>query len=586
MGEPAYLDISARKWKQLNSLIPAQWRLDDKYIPRGMRLSPIESVHKLDGFGDDMGSLVDIPRKCGILNSREIAITENWDVQGLLYEIAEKRLTSEEVALAFCKRAAVAQQLTRCLTEPLFTEALEQARRLDHHLKRTGKLFGPLHGLPVTVKDTFDVKGVDSTVGITALAFKPAIQDAALVELLRSLGAIIIAKTNVPQTMSFLDSVNNIFGRTLNPLNRSLTAGGSSGGEGVAVAMRASMVGFGTDIGGSIRIPAMCNGIYGFKPSVGRIPYGGTTSGQPNGKLRVALKPVAGPIARSIEDIDAIMKELVPRSELFGHDCIPGLWPSLTPLKKKLRIGLLLNDGLVNPVPPITNILKEVSNIIARSQVADIEVVDISAPAVMKKCMFTGGRLMDVDGSGPLLDLLDQTGEPLMPYLRGRTKRRPPMSIEKLYALCAERDQIEVDMRQQMWSWPPSTATTSKVFAQTLDAVICPVAAHPVPKHDSYGSLSYTTTFVLLDYPTGTIPVRNMTETDLNLEFNAGDKPLSKFDEGNRQFWKEDRKIYLGSPLSVQVVTPRLHDHELCQVMSVIDSTLKRHYQSNTKAML
>jgi Asp-tRNA(Asn)/Glu-tRNA(Gln) amidotransferase A subunit family amidase len=157
------------------------------------------------------------------------------------------------------------------LTEPLFTGAIKRGRELDEHLKRTGKTVGPLHGLPVSVKDTFNVKGVDSSIGLAALAFKPATKNARLVDLLLSLGAIIISKTNMPQTIAALDSCNHLFGRTLNPLNRQLSAGGSSGGEGVLLSMRGSMIGFGTDVGGSIRIPAMCNGIYGFKPSVGRV---------------------------------------------------------------------------------------------------------------------------------------------------------------------------------------------------------------------------------------------------------------------------------------------------------------------------
>lgn len=435
------------------------------------------------------------------------------------------------------QRAAIAQQLTRCLTEPLFTLALEQARQLDGHLKRTGKPIGPLHGLPVTVKDCFDIKDIDSTVGISALAFKPATQNAVLVDLLRSLGAVIIAKTNVPQTMGFLDSVNHMFGRTLNPLNLRLTPGGSSGGEGVAVAMRASMVGFGTDIGGSIRIPAMCNGIYGFKPSNGRVPFGGITSGQPKGKVRVALTPVAGPIARSVQDIDTVMKELVPRAELFGHDSIPGTWPSVSAAqRKKLTIGILRTDGLVTPLPPITNLLDEVSRILAHSKEADIEIIEIPAPTIMKKTFANAGRLMDVDGSGPVLDLLNQTDEPLMPYLQGSLKRRNPISIEKLYSLYAERDEIEIEMRKHLWSLPPSSSAsnTSKEPGQ-IDAIIMPVAPHPVPEHDRYGIVSYTASLVLLDYPAGTLFVRQMTEADLSLEFDAKDKVISKWDGENKK---------------------------------------------------
>jgi len=136
--------------------------------------------------------------------------------------------------------------LTACVTEPLFTRALKQATALDEHLFRTGKPIGPLHGIPISVKDTFDIAGVDSSIGIAAFCFKPAKSNAPLVNILESLGAIIVAKTNIPQTLGALDSVNNIFGRIMNPLNRKVTAGGSSGGEGVLVRMRGSMIGFGT----------------------------------------------------------------------------------------------------------------------------------------------------------------------------------------------------------------------------------------------------------------------------------------------------------------------------------------------------
>ena len=343
--------------------------------------------------------------------------------------------------------------MTRCITEPLFTSALQQARNLDAHLARTGKPIGPLHGLPISVKDSFNITGVDSTLGVAALCSTPASNDASLVQLLISLGAIIVAKTNIPQTLGLLDSVNHVFGRTLNPLNPKLTPGGSSGGEGVLVAMRGSMIGFGTDVGGSIRIPAMCNHIYGFKPSVGRVPYEGQTSFGLRGNSAVALKAVAGPIARSVEDIDFVMREIVPRGGLFANDCIPGYWPASTQqeARKKLRVGILRNDGLVTPLPPITNLLGEVSRILAGSKIADIEVVNIPTPPIMKQCFANAGRLMSVDGGVPMLDLISSTGEPLVPSLKG-TKRRKPYTVEKLCSLNAEREDIEIGMRKALWS--------------------------------------------------------------------------------------------------------------------------------------
>ncbi|KAF3392341.1 hypothetical protein DPV78_010728 [Talaromyces pinophilus] len=580
MAEPAYITISGRKWEQVTTLIPAEWRLDNKYIPRAMRLSPLESVHQLHEFEEEYPTnILDVPRECGILSAKEVRITEGHDVRGLLSEIVEKRLSAEEVALAFCKRAAIAQQLTRCITEPLFTSALQQARNLDAHLTRTGKPIGPLHGLPISVKDSFNVTGVDSSLGVAALCSKPVFNDASLVQLLVSLGAIIIAKTNIPQTLGLLDSVNHVFGRTLNPLNLKLTPGGSSGGEGVLVAMRGSMIGFGTDVGGSIRIPAMCNHIYGFKPSVGRVPYEGQTSFGLRGTSAIALKPVAGPIARSVVDIDFVMREIVPRAEGVANDCIPGQWPVSMQREgrgsKKLRVGILRNDGLVTPLPPISKILEEVSRILANSTVADIEVVDVPTPPIMKQCFVNAGRLMSVDGGVPMLDLIASTGEPLVPSLRG-TKPRKPYTVEKLCALNAEREDIEVSMRKALW------------LSGQVDAIVLPVAAHPVPRHDQYGCVSYTSAFNLLDYPAGTIPIRKMTEADLKLELSAGDKVLSKWDADNKKLWKGDRSVYLNSPLSVQVITPKLHDYELCRAMGIIDEALRNYYARDKtgKAML
>lgn len=104
MAEPAYITISTRKWEQVTTLIPAEWRLDDKYIPRAMRLSPLESVHQLHEFEEKYPTnILDVPRKCGILSAKEVRITEGYDVRGLVNEIVEKRLSAEEVALAFCK---------------------------------------------------------------------------------------------------------------------------------------------------------------------------------------------------------------------------------------------------------------------------------------------------------------------------------------------------------------------------------------------------------------------------------------------------------------------------------------------------
>lgn len=408
---------------------------------------------------------------------------------------------------------------------------MARARELDSHLQRTGNPVGPLHGLPVSVKDTFWVKGVDSTIGLSALAFKPATENAPLVDLLESLGAIVIAKTNIPQTLATLDSCNNLFGRTLNPLNRQWTAGGSTGGEGVLVAMRGSMVGFGTDIGGSIRVPAMCQGIYGFKPSDGRVPYGGQEGAGIAGKGRMSIQAVAGPLARSVADLGAIMAEIMPRAELFGEDCIPGYWPAppvpaALSAPRNFTIGILKTDGLVTPLPPIARVIEEVAQILR--QTPGVEVVDIPTPPVLRKCQTVAGRLMGVDDSGMIMDLIEKMGEPLMPWHQGgRFGRRKAIDIFQLAELQAQRFELEKEMLK-MWTLGASRE-------RKVDAIICPLAGHPVPQLDRYGAVGYTSSFVLLDYPAGTLPVRKVNEADLELGKEMNVPTVGSWDKGNRQ---------------------------------------------------
>ncbi|KAI9368106.1 amidase signature domain-containing protein [Aspergillus egyptiacus] len=520
-----YSTIAERKQSQLLERIPSQWRLSASLIPPGMH-SAAESVNNVQY---DRISVMDIPASCGLLSSKEIGITENWDIRGLLGQIHTQRLTAKEVVQAFCKRAAIAHQITRCLTEPLFESALRRAEELDDHLRRTGNPIGPLHGLPISVKDSFNIRGVDSSVGIAALALHPAEADAPLVSLLTSLGAIIITKTNVPQTMGALDSANHLFGRTLNPLNRQLTAGGSTGGEGALIALRGSMIGFGTDIGGSIRIPAMCNGLYGFKPSHGRVPYGGQTDGQPKAKGRISIQAVAGPIARSVADIDAVMTHLIPRAQWFGEDCIPGAWPSpLSSLgqKRPITIGVLQSDGLVEPLPPITKVLNEVASTLRRTP--GINVVEIPVPKALSKCQALAGRLMGVDGSVTMMDLLESTGETLIPWLRGRTKRGRPLLLSQLAELQAQRGAIELELRRKLWMLDSG-------HEQKVDAIILPVAPHPVPELDRYNAVGYTSSFVLLDYPAGVVPVRKFNEADLERGVDMVKPVIGSWDKANRE---------------------------------------------------
>lgn len=216
--------------------IPKEWLLPAEFL-KGNETSNV--------------SVLDVPAKCGILTPEEVIVTQNFDAVSLAKVVQVGALKAEGVAIAFCKRAAIAQQLTNCLTETFFDDAIKRGKWLDEYMAKHGKPVGPLHGIPISIKDPFNYTGVQATLGMISYLDRPAAtENSPLIDILLELGAILYCKTNIPQTMMTADSDNNTFGRTLNPHRLSLGAGGSSGGEGALVAMRGSVIGVGTDIGG------------------------------------------------------------------------------------------------------------------------------------------------------------------------------------------------------------------------------------------------------------------------------------------------------------------------------------------------
>jgi Asp-tRNA(Asn)/Glu-tRNA(Gln) amidotransferase A subunit family amidase len=503
MAPSTWQDIAQRKQAERQSRIPREWLL-----------SSLPSPSTLD--------VRSIPRICGILTSKELEITENYDATSLAEAIRSRSLTAEEVTTAFCKRAAIAQQVCNCLTEIFFGDAILHAKYLDQEYKRTGKTLGPLHGVPISLKDTFKVKGYDASIGIASLAENPAKQNSLLVDILLEQGAIIYCKTNIPQTLMALDSDNNIFGRVRNPRNTKVTAGGSSGGEGALVAMRGSILGVGTDIGGSIRIPAMCGGLYGFKPSACRVPYVGQENVARDGESKVGLTASAGPIAGSMRDCELFLKA-VSNARPWERDpsIAYGLWEEQGGVAKKPLLGVIRTDGLITPLPPVSKALDETVQTLQKS---GVEVVEIDAPA-FKRCQSLANSFFGIDGGNFMFDLLEKTGEPLINWLSTRLRRKAPMTLDKLVEFHAKKIELETEMLK-IWK--------DRKTGRTIDAFICPVAPHPVPPIDRWNGVSYTSSFVLLDYPAGTLPVRDFAESDLKGEV-ADTKPLGSWDKINRE---------------------------------------------------
>lgn len=240
----------------------------------------------------------------------------------------------------------------------MFDEAIERAQKLQAQLEDPDFVPPALFGLPISLKDSFQVKSTDASIGQVFFAEQVSTTNSALVDLLLAQGAVFYCKTNIPQTLMTADSDNNVFGRTLNPANKSLTAGGSTGGEGALIALRGSIAGIGSDIAGSIRIPSHCNGIYGFRPSAGIVPM--FNDRDPGREGLSGIAPVSGPLAVSARSCAMLLRVII-EAEPWKLDpqCLHLNWCGHSQPRRQLRIGLISNDGQFTPTPPMRRALRE-----------------------------------------------------------------------------------------------------------------------------------------------------------------------------------------------------------------------------------
>jgi amidase len=210
-------------------------------------------------------------------------------------------VSSTEVVRAHLRRVEEVNPALNAVVVVLAEEALAAAERADRETAAGGEL-GPLHGVPVTVKENVDVAGTPTTQGVAALAGAVPATDAPVVERLRRAGAIVLGRTNLPDMGLRISTDSSLRGLTRNPWHADRTAGGSSGGEAAALASGMTPLGVGNDIGGSLRNPAHCCGISSIKPSTGRVPHA-TALAPEDGSLAFQLMAVDGPMARTVADV-------------------------------------------------------------------------------------------------------------------------------------------------------------------------------------------------------------------------------------------------------------------------------------------
>ena len=244
--------------------------------------------------------------------------------------------------------------------------ALKAARAADRARSKK-KEGGPLQGVPITIKEAFDVKGLHTTSSHPPLKDNVASEDASLVARLRAAGAVILGKTNVPELCADFQTESPLFGLSKNAWDERRTAGGSTGGGAVAVAARLSPLELGSDIGGSVRNPAHYHGIFSLKPTEWRVPSRGHVPGLPGQTRTIRWMGVFGPLARSVDDLELALR-IVAGPDGYEAEMPPvpiGPAPALP--CKGLRIAVVDSNPLVTVSADTASVIQQTVRLLAKA---------------------------------------------------------------------------------------------------------------------------------------------------------------------------------------------------------------------------
>ncbi len=271
-------------------------------------------------------------------------------------KIRRREISSREAVDYFLARVETLDKRINSVVTIDAERARTEADAADAALAR-GELRGRLHGVPMTIKDSFQTAGMRTTSGAPELASFIPTEDAWPVARLREAGAVIFGKTNLPIYAGDLQSYNKVFGTTNNPHDVSRTPGGSSGGSAAALACGFTPLELGSDIGGSIRLPSHMSGIVGHKPSYGIVPAHGQIPGPP-GTLTLADLAVAGPMARTIQDLKLGLDIMAGPNRWEEPAWRLELPPPRRPTLKQYRVAAWLDDPACRVEPEVGELLE------------------------------------------------------------------------------------------------------------------------------------------------------------------------------------------------------------------------------------
>jgi Asp-tRNA(Asn)/Glu-tRNA(Gln) amidotransferase A subunit family amidase len=378
-------------------------------------------------------------------------------------------------------------------------------------------LKGPLAGIPVSLKDSIQVKGFDSTVGFSQHTGKPYAEDGPMVKLLKDAGAVPFVKTNLPTTLLSFESTNDVWGQCKNPHNDKYSPGGSTGGESALLAFGGSRIGVGSDVAGSVRVPAHFSGCYSLRCSTGRWPKLGMNTSMPG---QEGIPSVFSPMARTLNDLTYFTRSFI-QMEPWNYDYTvhPLAWREEVENeykdKKKLRIGVMRTDGVVDPSPACARALEQVASALAAE---GHEVFDVSPPSPYEALRIASHLLLS-DGGRNFMSFF-RTGEwndlgaaQLISYMR------LPRFIKYAHYLWVKYVKGDSIWAGLIRNWHPKTAYESwKLVGEReayksnfydwwseeakMDVMLAPPNATPaIPHggmHDAISSCGYTFLFNLV----------------------------------------------------------------------------------------
>ncbi|KAF5336586.1 hypothetical protein D9611_006634 [Ephemerocybe angulata] len=511
-------------------------------------------------------------------------------------------LSPSTILSAYAKKSLRSHKATNCLSDVMFGQALasssvggwgpgfdgSDASSTDTIRDRS------LLGVPVSIKDTVNVVGHDTTIGYSSNVGKPATTSASIVRLLQDAGAIVHAKTTVPIGLLSIETISDVFGTTRNPHNLDFTPGGSSGGGAALLASGGSKIEIGSDIGGSVRIPAHFCGIYSLKGSAGRFPSWGCATSM---KGLEGIPIVSAPMASTLDDLSEFWKRVVLSEPWqYDHTCVPLPWRSLNLQDegRKLKWGIMWDDGSIPPTPACRRAL---STVAAALRKQGHEVVDFHPPDVVAGLQ-TGYKLLLADGGhqvasplqsgeslvGPAVGLLALFNLPriVKKVLAFFTRRSDPFTAG-LYETMHPRTLLEdreaiVERDEYRARWHEKWISEGLDFVLTVPHPL-PAIEHGASEKATLMSVGYTFLFSLLDYTAGVFPVtkvdKDVDALPADFESTAEFKSLNSVAKGAYSVY--DAQKMHGLPLGVQIVGRRMEEEKVLEGMKVAVAALKEH---------